>query len=254
MKLLFGAVILTATMGTSSLSQAQTAEKRAERPDIVTRATVKAGSSLLSRGDTLTDGPVIEPSVYFFHTSGLGFGVWTYMPMLDSDGENSFVPDQDKREPGRIDFRFLYSVPTPKLISARLMYLQYYYPQGNALNIDVLEDAIGIVSLNTPLHPTISASYGLSEPIKRDSYVEASVDQDVFKAGRQKVNVKALAAYRQYDDDTKTDGWSHWGMEARYQMGPVGVEARHLEQIDEDVRKLSSTTKTSGAVSYTHTF
>lgn len=254
----FRNLLAGAVLALSPTLMAQTMTKEAPSEKIWTKANITAASAFITRGITVTKGAVLQPSVWLFHPSGLGAGVWGSFKMNDDPQEPGL--DQDRNEVTKMDFYLSYNLPTPDALSINVIYAQYYMPQFEEQNA-VSKDTITTIALKTPLNPFVSVAYGVGGNIKEDIYAEIGAKEKLFVSGKQDVHMGVVWAYRDWNvNDTelesgetveiREDGWSHGEITLGYRYDQISIDGHYLVELNEDVQRIATATQFYGSVGY----
>ncbi len=254
-RFLAGALLLTGLSVFAQQSMAQMSITHADSP-IKARATVDVTSASIQRGYTLTQGPALQPSLWLFSTWGLGAGAWGSMSLQDKSRTNPVFYQQEAGEFQKVDLYLYYKVPVPDFVKLELIYAEYIYPQDNLLPSPTVRDTITKISVPVLLNPFVSVSYGLSDPIKKDYYIESGVTETIFQQGSHTINGTAMTTYRNPNKETKTkqEGFGHSLASLAYGYKGIKLAANYLIQGKKDVIKLNKATEFSSSVGYTAWF
>ena len=227
-----------------------------ESSPIKTRAIVDMTSASIQRGNTLTNGPSLQPSLWVFSSYGFGAGVWGSMSLQDKSQTNRVFFEQNAGEFQKIDLYLYYKVPTPDTIKFELVYAQYIYPEKNLLPDSTIRDSIAKFSLPVFLNPFVSVAYGLSDPIKRDIYAELGVQQAVFQEDAHSITASALTSYRNpyISSPSKQEGNGHSLVTLAYGYQGLKLAVNYIREGKKSVLDTTKATEFSTTAGYTAWF
>lgn len=225
-------------------------------PTMKTRATIEVSSASIQRGYTLTEGPVLQPSLWIFSNSGWGAGIWGSMSLLDQSGTNPVFYEQKRGEFQKIDLFLYYKIPLPELVRLELLYAQYIYPEDNLLPDATVRDTIVKFTVPGLLNPFVSAAYGLNDPIKRDLYMEAGIQQQIFQEGAHAVTAAAMTTYRNPGEETprKKEGMGHSMVSIGYGYQGLKLSGQYIIEGEKAVLNTTTATEFSTSAGYTAWF
>lgn len=221
-----------------------------------TKATIELSSASIQRGYTLTEGPVLLPSLWIFSNNGLGAGIWGSMSLQDQSGTNPVFYEQKTGEFQKIDLFLYYKMPLPDVVKLELLFAQYIYPEGNLLPDNTVRDALVKFTLPVLLSPFVTAAYGLDDPIKRDVYMEAGIQHPVFQQGKHTITAGALTTYRNPDEETprKKKGIGHSLLTLGYGYQGLKLTGNYIMEGDKAVMDTRTATEFSTTAGYTAWF
>lgn len=254
-KILLNCFCLASAISFSQWSLAQMSVSNSVSP-IKARATLDVSSASIQRGYTLTKGPVLQPSFWVFSNSGLGAGVWGSMSLKDQSQTNPVFYEQKQGEFQKVDVFLYYKVPVSEAVKLEFLYAQYIYPEDNLLPNSTVRDSIVKFSMPIIMNPFVSVSYGLSDPIKRDIYMEAGVQQPVFQQGAHTITGMALSTYRNpaKTTATKQEGLGHSLVSLAYGYQGLKLAANYIIQGEKSVLATTKATEFSTTAGYTAWF
>ncbi len=188
--------------------------------------TVDVASAYVFRGDTLNDGPVIQPGLEVALPYGLTLGVWGNFDLDDYDGaleDNQF---------SEIDIYLEYALPINiDGLDVSIGYTEYTYPgaEGKAdrefglgfgYDFDFFEVGLGLF-------------YGVDGGIDKDFFAELSVGTSYELPEGVLLDLGAGIGY--LNPDEGESGFSGYELSAGLSYGILGASVTYYGQVDSDV-------------------
>ncbi|MFU8779717.1 MAG: TorF family putative porin [Kiritimatiellia bacterium] len=185
--------------------------------------TVDVASAYVFRGDTLNDGPVVQPGLEVALPHGFALGVWGNIDIDDYDGA------LEEGQFSEIDVYVSYALPF-ELLDISIGYTEYTYPSGGG-------DADREVDIKFgykvgPVDVGFGVFYGVDGGIEKSLYAELSLGSS-YDVGAVTVDVGATAGY--LDPDEGESGFSGYSLSAGVSYGILGAKVTYYGQIDDEV-------------------
>ena len=186
--------------------------------------TVDVASAYVFRGDTLNDGPVVQPGLEVGLPYGLTVGVWGNFDLDDYDGA------LEKNQFSEIDVYVSYALPV-ELLDISIGYTEYTYPgaEGKAdreigiafgYDLDLFEVGLGVF-------------YGVDGGIDKQLFAELTVGTSYELAEDVSLDLGAGVGY--LNPDEGKSGFSGYSLSAGVSYGVLGASVTYYGQINDDV-------------------
>ncbi len=186
--------------------------------------TLDAASAYVFRGDTLNDGPVIQPGLEVALPYGITLGVWGNIDLDDYDGT------LEEGQFSEIDIYASYALPI-ELLDISIGYTEFTYPgaEGKADREVGVEIGTSIEMIDLGL----GVFYGVDGGIKKTLYAEASVGTSFDLAGGVVLDLGAALGY--LNPDEGKSGLSGYALSAGLTYGYLGASVTYYGQVNDDV-------------------
>jgi len=188
--------------------------------------TVDVASAYVFRGDTLNDGPVVQPGIEVALPYGLTIGVWGNFDLDDYDGA------LEKNQFSEIDVYVDYALPLNiDRLDVSVGYTEFTYPgaEGDAdrefglgfgYDFDYFDVGLGLY-------------YGVGGAIDKDFYAEFNVGTAYDLPEGVVLDLGAGIGY--LNPDEGESGFSGYTLSAGLSYGILGASVTYYGQVDDDV-------------------
>lgn len=186
-------------------------------------------SAYVFRGATLNDGPVFQPALNIGGLKAgekdipLTLGAWGNLDMDDYGGRLS------RGEFSEIDLYADLALPSPhEALGWTAGYIEYVYPGGAGAD----REFNLALSLDAPLAPSLTASYGTGGAVDGNWFLEAGVGHEV-DWGWATLSLGAGATWA--DPKEGAGGFSYASGTVGLSRGPFHAAVTYIGQLDDDV-------------------
>ncbi len=210
--------------GVAAVALMMTSAAMAE--DVAVELTVDVASAYVFRGDTLNDGPVVQPGLEIGLPYGITLGVWGNIDLDDYDGA------LEKNQFSEIDVYVSYALPLNiDALDVSVGYTEFAYPGaegkadrevGLAFGYD-----LGLAELGLGLF------YGVDGGIDKDFFAELTVGTAYELPEGVVLDLGAGIGY--LNPDEGESGFSGYSLSAGLSYGILSASVTYYGQVDSDV-------------------
>ncbi len=210
--------------GVAAVALMMTSAAMAE--DVAVELTVDVASAYVFRGETLNDGPVVQPGLELALPYGITLGVWGNIDLDDYDG--AF----EKNQFSEIDVYVSYALPLNiDALDVSIGYTEFTYPGAEdkadrEVGLEFGYD-LGLAELGLGLF------YGVDGAIDKTFYAELGIGTSFEVATGVDLDLAGAVGYLNPDEGER--GFSGYSLTAGLSYGIFRASVTYYGQIDDDV-------------------